>query len=103
MKELTLAYLAGLFDGEGCVSITTHRRNETIYYTKTLIFTQGDREYCELFKIELGVGRIYERKRKVNKTVYDWRANGKDALIAAQILLPYLRIKRLEVINKILT
>lgn len=100
-KQLILAYLAGLFDGEGCVSITTHKYKDKLYITKTLIFTQADKSMCELFKKELAVGRVYCKSGAGH--IYDWRANNYEALYAAKLLLPYLRIKREQIITKIIT
>ena len=99
---MMLSYLAGLFDGEGCVSITTHKKKDKIYYTKTLIFTQSEESSCLLFQSELGVGKIYKRDNRVNKIIYDWRANNRDAIIAAQLLFPYVRVKKEELLIKIL-
>lgn len=91
-----LAYLAGLFDGEGCVSTTSHRYKDREYPTYTLIFAQNDRMLCDLFVQTLGVGNVYARppRRPGHKIHHTWRANNYDAVIAARKLAPYLRLKR---------
>lgn len=98
MKATEIAYLAGYFDGEGCVSVTSHRYKDKVYLTRTLVFAQNSKEYCELFSVLLGAGRVY----KTSKYGYQWRANGKDAVKAASLLYPYLRLKREQVWHKIL-
>jgi hypothetical protein len=87
---VTLAYLAGLFDGEGCVSTTAHNRSGKRYETHTLVFSQNERHMCDLFVRVLGVGYVY----KTGRRAHQWRANNADAAVAAKALLPYLRLKK---------
>lgn len=103
VMETDVAYLAGLFDGEGCVSVTTHRKGDATYTTRTLVFSQNDKNLCDLFTNILGVGRVYRvaRANERRKDHYQWRVNGKDAVRAAFLLLPYLRLKKEQVLSKI--
>ena len=103
--DLALAYLAGLFDGEGCVSVTSHVKGEKKYYTKTLVFSNDSRDLCEQFQNHLGTGRIYQTRteEKHGRSHYQWRANGKDAIQAAKILVQWCRLKAQQMREKILS
>lgn len=90
-----LSYLAGFFDGEGCVSRAVHRYGgkdgrQREYVTHTLICSQNDRSLCDLFIETFGIGHVYE----IRPGHHQWRANNHDAAVVARKLAPYLRLKR---------
>ncbi len=92
--ETRLAYLAGFFDGEGCVSVGNNG-NITLRVINTNL------EVLELFKETLG-GSIGNRTQIVNKKQYTWSVYGDNALKVASVLIPYCIEKKSqleEIIN----
>lgn len=87
MEEKELAYIAGFFDGEGC--ITTNKQyiliNASNAYREPLEFIE---------KVFGGYVSEYQPKNKRYKKSYRWIAQGKSALIVLEFLLPYLIVKK---------
>jgi len=79
--ETRLGYLAGFFDGEGCVSVGDNG-NITLRVINTNL------EVLELFKETLG-GSIGNRTQIVNKKQYTWSVYGDTAIKVAFTLIPY--------------
>ena len=79
-----LSYIAGFFDGEGCITINKD------YLTLKVSACNTD-----IIRNALG-GRVYPRKPQVKnrKVVYGWHINGKDAALALSMILPYLIVKK---------
>lgn len=70
-----ISYLAGFFDGEGCVSIGN---NGSIQ----LRVINTSKKVLDQFPIYLG-GTVLPRKQIVNKPQYHWSVYGENAVIAA--------------------
>jgi len=113
MKDTNIAYIAGLFDGEGCVSYKQYMRkrshNKKAYPTWQirLEMAMTDRSIliwvCEV----LGVGTVTEKKYKTAYTVgwkkqWRWRCSHRDAYYVSCLLFPYAHIK-LAGIQKIIS
>jgi len=113
MKDTNIAYIAGLFDGEGCVSYKQYVRkrshNKKAYPTWQirLEIAMTDRSIliwvCEV----LGVGTVTEKKYKTAYTVgwkkqWRWRCSHRDAYYVSCLLFPYAHIK-LAGIQKIIS
>lgn len=99
-KELDISYLAGLFDGEGCIPITRQKPGEAgrinpshRLYVKVTI---GQRVIPELFKEKLGVGTITVQKSKKHNEAHTWWAASREAFGVLHILYPYLIVKKNE-------
>ena len=100
MKKTDLAYLAGIFDGEGCIVI--HDRQ---WITKTGIKRIGFYpEICvastnewiiQQLKFAFG-GNVYLRKKGTTRAqpIWAWQTTSKKATSCLKALLPYLRLKR---------
>lgn len=97
MNELTetqKAYLAGFFDGEGCISISKFqgKNNRTPVYQLHVVIAQKISilpELCEL----AGVGSVHE-KHDPNGTIYQqWRMSPHEGAAFLEAILPYLRLK----------
>jgi len=85
------AYVAGFFDGEGCIYFRKQRPNQI-----TVTITQKDKYALERIQHYLGYGAIYTHHSKRNKTtVYTLRINRR-ALIEDFLtrMKPYLWVKR---------
>jgi len=100
MKKTDIAYLAGMFDGEGCIVI--HDRK---WQTKRGLLRQGFYpEIClantnewiiHQFRFAFG-GNIYLRKKTTTKSqaIWAWQTTSKKATRCLEVLLPYLKLKK---------
>lgn len=99
MTETQKAYLAGIFDGDGCVSIVkSNKPPYGMYHQLAVMFTQSSLPYLEAIREIAGVGKIYEQtgvtKLKRNRSAYIWRIPSRAGAILIEELLPYLIRKR---------
>lgn len=98
MNREKLNYLAGLFDGEGTIVISTyHRKDRPVvkdYYFLRLKVTNKCQEILNLYKQVFNCGCVYQDKRS---KCYEWSitstSSSKQVLLA---LLPYLKIKKAQ-------
>ena len=98
---VTLAYCAGLFDGDGCIIISKQhqfgRKNPT--YRLCLSLIQNCFKTVRHFRSEVGLPAcLVEVKRTTqhNRQIWDLRYDGRHALQALQLLQPYLVRKAIE-------
>lgn len=84
------AYAAGLFDGEGCISVSPYTTAEERgrFHCDVYLGMQS-LAGLELFQRVVGVGKI---TRRVD--LWMFQASGSKAADVLQTLLPYLRVKR---------
>lgn len=68
---MSLEYLAGFFDGEGCITIGSNGG-------VTISVVNTNKKILEMFEFEFN-GTLSDRKQKINKKQYQWRAYGNDA------------------------
>jgi hypothetical protein len=79
--SLSLEYIAGFFDGEGCV---------TVGKNGSLALGIVNTSLPTLLGIQEAVGgSVTSRKQKVNKPQYVWRVYGQEALSVCDKLLPF--------------
>tara|TARA_R100001079_G_C4417930_1_gene138414 strand:+ start:193 stop:615 length:423 start_codon:yes stop_codon:yes gene_type:complete len=112
MNDTDIAYIAGLFDGEGCVSYKQYMRrrshNPRAYPTWQIRLEIAMTEksilvwLCEV----LGVGTVKEKKYKTKYTLgwkkqWRWRCSHRDAFKVCCLIFPYAHIK-LDKIQKII-
>jgi hypothetical protein len=98
LNEIGLAYIAGLFDGEGYIycSLKKHVARKPTGSTEFwLTVSNPHRPVLEHLKAILG-GRIYASPRKESnqKTGYFWKIGYRQAFRALHQISPYLEIKR---------
>lgn len=93
LNEASLAYIAGLFDGEGSVTIT--RRKQWNYFFLTITITNTNKDVISKLQELLG-GSVHHKiyKNPKYKQGWYWQANTKRAGLILEKLLPYLIIKR---------
>ena len=103
LTEAQKAYLAGFFDGEGCIhiarySIDTKRRGKSPFFQLSLILGNTDKTILEHIRSIFGAGNIQCTKGKNDKTrsYYQWRIHGRKALEFLELLKPYLILKKEE-------
>ena len=111
MKDTDLAYIAGLFDGEGCISYKQYmrqrRHQEKAYLTWNIRMEMSmtDQSILRWVHEVLGVGTIGKRKNGRGslgkKQQWRWRCQFRDAFYVCCALFPYAHVK-LDKIQKII-
>lgn len=90
-------YFAGLFDGEGCISINKIVGEKQGYkrpgFQLRLSITNTNKEVLEEVQKKFG-GKLYTRNRKNSRTYYDWVVVSKQCIEVLESLKPYLIIKK---------
>jgi hypothetical protein len=109
LTETDKAYLAGLIDGEGCITIGKQLRPDltpTPAYAMRLIIAQSDKDFLEHWHEIVGIGVLLRRsKESVGKhiqpkyrdnclEVYTWQLSSKEAAQLLREVLPYLVMKK---------
>ena len=86
---MKLGYLAGLIDGEGCVSVD-ERGRPTLTVTNTFepLVTALQAQFGGIIHI-----RAYKNPARAHKTVYTWRIRGKEAVNIIRKCARHLIIK----------
>ena len=108
MKDTDLAYLAGVIDSDGSISVRKtdyHVRHGTATncsYWPRIKIKQVDPEAIELAKSLFG-GSVYKSKSQAEngRDLFAWEVTNRMAATCLEALLPYLRIKRLRAMNGI--
>jgi len=96
--KTVLAYIAGFFDGEGCVMIAKHKRADGfIVYQLRVNISNTNKAILQLINTVFP-SVIYEDKIHIDKRKKQWRyaAYDKKAEEFLKTLYPYLRIKRIQ-------
>lgn len=89
-------YVAGLFDGEGCVRVNKLRRSYGEYFNIEVSIANSFLPILEEIKKEFG-GRI-NKHSGTNFPVYKWSASGSEALKFFSEITPYSKIKHEQLI-----
>jgi hypothetical protein len=92
-----LAYCGGLFDGEGCVTLT--KDSDSIYRLRLKITST---DYSVLAWIQEHFGGTINLSRKEtdnNKESWDWYCKVEDQIVFLFGILPYTIIKRAQIIE----
>jgi hypothetical protein len=102
ITETERAYLAGLIDGEGCLTIskTQGKNNRTPVYTAQIIIMMTNKEVIEYIKQVTGIGNIYGQNRQSpnQSAAYRWVVNTKsDLLPFLKSIKPFLIVKQNEI------
>src|SRR3990167_5528882 len=103
MNKEKLAYVAGVFDGEGCITIRLNRptatsKHKTPLYaivTKVTMTHEPTVKYLyDLFRI--GHFRLTKVATETEKTAWSWTCMSKDAGIFLELVYPFLLTKKKE-------
>lgn len=90
MKKTDLAYIAGVFDGEGCVNLgkcgNTYKARITIGNTNEWLIQR--------FKFQFGGNIRMNKGRDNRKDFWIWSLNCQQSARFLKLILPYLTIKR---------
>ncbi len=118
ISESNIAYIAGLFDGEGCVQIKRYKEKKKKHTGKgyrvsnsmriSMEITMTDESVIRWVHEILKVGSVNKKPRsgfRKNGTRYllqlRWRCHFRDAYYVARLLWPYAQVK-LQGIEKIM-
>jgi hypothetical protein len=98
-----IAYIGGLFDGEGCVTYSKRRQKKAAnnkhynFWDIRCEISMTDKYVMEWLYTTLGFGAFNERKPTKSwigkKTQWRWRCSHRDALIFAKLIWPYAQVK----------
>ena len=108
MNDTDVAYIAGLFDGEGCVSYKQYMRkrphNKKPYPTWQirLEIAMTDKSILIWVNEMLGVGTVGEKRYKTKytkgwKKQWRWRCSHRNAFKVCCLLFPYAHVKLGEI------
>ena|ERR1041385_2850870 len=93
MVDTELAYAAGLFDGEGSISLVRQKTNRS--HSPQVSVASNDREVLDWFQKRFGGSIVTKQPRQATHSVsYDWRLIDRRALTFLQLIRPYLVIER---------
>ena len=85
-------WLAGFFDGEGCIYLQCDKRKLAVFGLQVSI-TQNDEPILKEIQSEFG-GTVY---RHSGRRCYRWRITSAPALSFLKAVQPYVRIKKEQV------
>jgi len=95
-------YIAGLFDGEGCIMLLKQSRLKeqckTPTYILRVVVKMSNEDIIKWLHATIG-GRFYScvwPKAPQYKSYYQWGIAGKNAITFLRQIYPYLRVKRLQ-------
>jgi hypothetical protein len=89
--HITIEYIAGLFDGEGCITCN-HTQSAPIIHLQV---SNCNRPILEELKAFFGHGTIQTNGGGGDRPVYCWHTSGASKVTEVLTkLLPYLRIKQ---------
>ena len=90
-----LAYLAGIVDGEGCITITENMKGGRNYYRLVLDITNTSYDLMQWLEDTFSHTIRTSYYRSTNRTdMYGWTASGNQAQDLLRLILPYLIIKK---------
>ena len=93
MADTELAYAAGLFDGEGSISLVRQKNNRS--HSPQVAVASNDCEVLLWLQKRFGGSIVTKQPRKSTHSVsYDWRLTDRRALAFLQMVRPYLVIQR---------
>jgi hypothetical protein len=97
LSETEIAWLAGIFDGEGNVAVRAPLSQRA--FGVIIQITNTNFEMLTAVKKRTGVGSIYQRPVKDSdplhwKIRYDWRTSGRNAKSLLALMQPWLIEKR---------
>jgi hypothetical protein len=98
MEITNIAYVAGLFDGEGYVDIysaSTSKASKSISLMLRVVISQKDGAIMNWLENNFG-GHVRMEKRKEN-WIYRWDIRSQAAKQFLQLILPFLKIKTEQV------
>ena len=101
ITELERAYLAGFFDGEGCISIVEDGSGKNTYSPKMYLamnIASCDKYILDYWadKTKIGKVNVGTKARGNARTGYQWQTTGQKAVDLLGLMYPYLNIKKAQ-------
>lgn len=105
MNKEDLIYIAGLFDGEGCITIRMNRPTNTSKHKSVLFSLVVKVTMCheETIKYLYDTFRVGHFRKNTGKDMgisrsdaWSWTVMSRDALAVLKLLYPYLKTKKSE-------
>ena len=93
MVDTELAYAAGLFDGEGSISLARQRNNRS-HSPQVAVASNGCEVLRWLQKLFGGSIVTKQPRKPAHSVSYDWRLTDRRALTFLHLIRPYLVIER---------
>lgn len=97
LRDTDLAYIAGLFDGEGCINIGRNRSNR--HHWLRIEITMAS-EYIPTLLLNYFGGSFYDWEKNLGKSqqlrLYSWQIRSRKAYTFLKTIYPYLRLKRAQ-------
>lgn len=93
VKQLSLDWAAGFFEGEGSAVLHTDKRNKKTYRSLHLSISQVYREPLDCFRGAVGAGTVngpYGPYSGNRQPYYQWSITGKEAIVIAKLLIPLM-------------
>jgi intein/homing endonuclease len=87
-----IAYIAGFFDGEGCIRIKESNKGENSFYVIAHL-TNSYRPVLDEVQSLFG-GAVRKQERTPNKTIYNWCVSSAEAVDFLRTIAPFLKEKR---------
>lgn len=87
-----VAYIAGFFDGEGCIRIKKASQGGNSYYIWVAI-TNSNKEILDSVLNMFG-GSVKQAEKTVNKVIYHYLITSSEAIDMLKVLLSFLKEKR---------
>ena len=90
MKEISLDYIAGLFDGEGYITVNKNKKS----FVPVVGIKMNGFDLLKTLHIQFG-GYFYQRKKYVNRPLTEWILRGSFQVIPfLKKIEPFLIIKK---------
>jgi len=96
LETITLAYYAGIFDGEGHITIGASKRPQRTDYWLQIGIVNTYRPLLESLQTDFGVGhlsQLYGSGKGNRLPSWAWRCISNQAMAVLKALLPFLRVK----------
>ena len=87
-----IAYIAGFFDGEGCIRIKKASQGGSSYYIWVAI-TNSNKGILD-FVAEIFGGNVRQAERTTNKIIYHYLVTSSEAIDMLKVLLSFLKEKK---------
>ena len=96
MKRTDLAYIAGLFDGEGCIRIGRCKKisERTPSYSLNCSLSIGNQYLPELLRMYFGGGIRERNLPPPRKKQWDWQIHGENAIAFLKDIYSYMVLKK---------
>lgn len=94
---LVVAYLAGIIDADGYITVAKNNRVQGTYYGAR-VGIAGTRSAPHELAAAIFGGRVYCYANRDNRPQFQWHRTGRSSVAVIECLLPYLRLKHRQAV-----